>query len=374
MIDPYKWIPPSVDELRALPQAEGVNARALRMMSVITAAASREVFQEIYEIPENLKWLKAIESRIAEDMSDIMDIGWKYAELLSEYSDSSLNSLAEDGELESMLQKMEKDDKLTGGQKGGEGSREFSTLDWDESLEAAEDIPDIGFSEVLQRAKTVEKNLVYGKPKVAIARKYYRKSEHIDFLTEESMCLDDDEFFHNMAEGKLEIDLPLRYEEERQYLLVLLDGSSSMSCGDKVEIVTKILEGLFEQVIQGNSVILLSYFVDTRDEVIVIDNETAVDEFKYFQYRDPNGGSTYIGDILKEIRPKIEAGNIDGVDIPTRTEIVIINDGQDHVDLKEFSIPITAFIVEEENQNLVTLCKNSGGQAYYAANRDFQLL
>ena len=374
MIEPYKWAPPSVDELRALPQAKELNARALRMMFVITAAASREVFQEVYDIPENLKWLSAIESRIAEDTSDIMDIGWKYAEMLSTYPDSSLNSLAENGELEDMLQKMEREEKRTGGKKGGEGSRDFTPLDWDESLEASEDIPNIGFSEVMQRAKVNEKNLVYGKPRVAAARKYYRKSEHIDFLTEESLCLDDDEFFFNMAEGKLEIALPLKYEEERQYLVVLLDDSGSMSNDDKIQCVTKILDGLFEMVLAGNSVILLSYFETTRDKCILLDNASAIDYFKAKQYRYPNGGTTYIGDVLEELRQSMETGSLDGIQLPERTEIVIINDGQDDVDLKEFSIPITAFIIEEENTKLVTLCKNSGGQAYYVADRDFQLL
>lgn len=212
-----------------------------------------------------------------------------------------------------------------------------------------------------------------GKPKVTYLRRMARSVNEIKYCRPATLALPEDVFWMKYVQGQLEVFIPLKEVVQKQVKIVFLDDSSSMNTGYKVQWLQRIFNTLFNEVLNGNSIMYFAPFTHTRNPLWKIETTEDVENLRK-DFRIGTGGGTEIGDILKEVIPKIQKGEIDGHPVHNRTEMLIINDGQDTVHPFVSPIPIHSISVEEVNEGLKQLCHDSGGQYFIAAGGNLQLL
>jgi len=233
--------------------------------------------------------------------------------------------------------------------------------------------PQIQNMDIVKNGAKADNKLKLGKPKVTYLRRMARSVNEIKYCRPATLALPDDVFWMKYAQGQLEVFIPQKQIIQKQIKIVLLDDSLSMRHGSKIKWLQRIFNTLFEEVLNGNSIMYFAPFTHTRNPLWKIETPEDVENLKK-DFRSGTGGGTEIGDILKEMIPKIQAGEIDGHPIHDRTETLIINDGQDAVYSITPPIPIHSISVEEENTGLKQLCHDSGGQYFLATGGNLQLL
>ena len=193
-------------------------------------------------------------------------------------------------------------------------------------------------------------------------------------------------FKFSLAKKSLRINHPLKIEEKKQVIIVLLDFSGSMCSREKQEWVCALLVDRLKYVVKEECEIYFSYFLTTRnynasnvyadpersDPVRnyftfqhVYDQKSALKFLKYFS-TSPNGGDTELGKIVDLISIDIEKGKlgchpVDFKNEHYKPELLAIADGQDTVKTRSFSWKTNAISILGFNQELKQMCLNNQG-------------
>jgi len=167
-------------------------------------------------------------------------------------------------------------------------------------------------------------------------------------------------FDDKLAKKELTIKEKVLPETRKQVVTLMLDDSGSMGSIQKQSYVRATLLNYLEGVMQGKAKLNFYLYESKRygyKEVKTL--KEAQDLFKDISLRRPSGGGTHIGYCLQE--------TIDEIATDTTfhdPEIVIMLDGDDHVNPKEVKskgVKINALCFGTENPGLKELCASSGG-------------
>lgn len=167
-------------------------------------------------------------------------------------------------------------------------------------------------------------------------------------------------FDDKFAKKELVVKEKVKPETKKQMLTMLLDDSGSMNSLQKQSYVRAVLLNRLESVMTGKSKLNFYLYESKRYFYKEITNlKEAQDLFKTISLRRPGGGGTNIGYVLQETIDEI--ANVPGYHHP---EIIIVNDGDDHVDPKSIDtkgVRINVIMLGTTNDNLSKIAKDSGG-------------
>ena len=179
-------------------------------------------------------------------------------------------------------------------------------------------------------------------------------------------------FMTKLLSKDLHVNTPIKKEESKQKIIMLVDFSGSMNEDYKQDWVLGILADRLKYCMKGECEIFFSFFLTAYDlknknfEFTHIKNEAeALDFFKRLD-TSPTGGDTEVGDVVEEIRREIMENkrlfNLD-VDLSKeKPEILIINDGQDSVKTDKLAWKTNAITIGRQNSELEDLCKKTEGK------------
>ena len=170
----------------------------------------------------------------------------------------------------------------------------------------------------------------------------------------------------------LHVNTPIKKEESKQKIIMLVDFSGSMSENYKQEWVLGILADRLRYCMKGECEIFFSYFL-TRHDLLrgafkfthIKTEKEALDFFAKFD-TSPTGGDTEIGHVVDEIRKEItENKKLFNLDIDLskeKPEILIINDGDDTVKTDKLTWKTNAITIGRRNEELENLCNQTEGK------------
>jgi hypothetical protein len=171
------------------------------------------------------------------------------------------------------------------------------------------------------------------------------------------------DFEQKLISGNLMI--PKRKDKLRykQSLFLLIDRSGSMLDVYKQGWVKALLLNRMAAVKEGTAELFIATFEGSIDKVFKIETtEQCLDFFN--RYKCENGGGTDIEGVLKTVSTMIKNNDIQGHKLTgdLEPEIIIINDGQDHIS-PDAKIPakVHAFILGQDNENLKKVVKAHKG-------------
>lgn len=178
-------------------------------------------------------------------------------------------------------------------------------------------------------------------------------------------------FNAKMVTKDLVVNTPIKKEESKQKIIMLVDASGSMNEEYKQEWVLTILADRLRYCIKQECEIYFSYFLRKNDVgkafkfTHIHDEKTALELFKNYDMH-PNGGDTEIGDVVDTIREEIldnkKLFNLE-IDLSIeQPEILIINDGNDDAKCEKLSWKTNAITIGEENTQLQSLCEKTEGK------------
>lgn len=149
-------------------------------------------------------------------------------------------------------------------------------------------------------------------------------------------------------------------ELNKQLLVLAIDASGSMDEEDKIAWVKSLIINRLEEVIKGNSSLVICWFEGCLFEnySIITSKNEAINYLNNLEiYND--GGRTDVSFVIKEIEQKIDDNTfkVKGVN----PQIIIINDGQDIVRPFKTKYQTHAFILGVENPGFKNLIINNGG-------------
>ena len=165
----------------------------------------------------------------------------------------------------------------------------------------------------------------------------------------------------------LTVNVPVDRKEKKQKIIIILDFSGSMSDYEKQTWVNAILIDRFRYVIKGEAEVFFSYFVHNPNQMKfqhIKDREDVVKFWETFS-NDPDGGNTEVGEMVQRIADEVQAGKLMNLDVDLseeKPEILVINDGQDSINVTEFPYKVNAICLMEYNSELEKLCVDSGGK------------
>ncbi len=143
-------------------------------------------------------------------------------------------------------------------------------------------------------------------------------------------------FKYKLATNNLHVNLPIKQEERKQKIIILIDDSGSMCVQEKIEWVLALLADRLKECKKGEAEMFVSKFEHDigQDRFFfhhIHDTETYDKFLKDFTYY-PSGGDTRIGDFINyihnEITVKKKLHNLDLDLSEEKVEILVINDGQ----------------------------------------------
>jgi hypothetical protein len=163
-----------------------------------------------------------------------------------------------------------------------------------------------------------------------------------------------------MIKKELAIKVKVKPEAKKQMLTMLLDDSGSMNCIAKQSHVRAVLMNRLESVIDGKSKLRFYLYESGRYGFKEVNNlKDAQELYKNISHRRPGGGGTHIGRVLQETINEI-------CDLPGyhNPEIMIVNDGDDHVNPDEIDLKgvrVNVVMLGTTNPNLKAVAEKSGG-------------
>ena len=169
------------------------------------------------------------------------------------------------------------------------------------------------------------------------------------------------------------VSVPVDRKEQTQKIIIILDFSGSMDEQNKQLWVNAILIDRFKYVMKGEAEVFFSYFVDCVEDLDfkhITNREDVINFWQTFS-NEPNGGTTEVGEMVKYIASSIEMGKLCNLDIDLsqeKPEILVINDGQDDINIKKFPYKVNAVTLMESNAELQTLCLETGGKLVNVQN------
>lgn len=172
-----------------------------------------------------------------------------------------------------------------------------------------------------------------------------------------------------LATKDLVINAPIETQEGKQKIIILVDYSGSMNETYKQDWVLAIIADRLYYAMKEECEIFFSYFLENlypkRSFTHIYNEETALKFFKDFQTR-PDGGDTYVGNVIRSIKDEIEKNhrlfNLN-VDLSKeKPEILVINDGNDSCKVDNFTWKTNAITLGQRNEELKKLSEASGGR------------
>lgn len=165
----------------------------------------------------------------------------------------------------------------------------------------------------------------------------------------------------------LTVNVPVDRKEKKQKIIIILDYSGSMIEPEKQTWVNAILIDRFRYVIKGEAEVFFSYFVYNPDHLEFQHIKNKEDVIKFWETfsNNPNGGGTEVGLMVQRISEEIDNKRLMNLDIDLseeKPEILVINDGEDSIDVTEFPYKVNAICLMNYNEELENLCVDSGGK------------
>lgn len=155
-------------------------------------------------------------------------------------------------------------------------------------------------------------------------------------------------------------------QANKQMLVLLIDDSGSMNCSEKINWIWALLYNRLDAVIANKAVLYIGMFLNRLDETNIIKVENKADAMRLIKrkwFPRLGGGGTDIGHAVETACAAIKRGKFGGHDLKgEKPEIVVINDGQDHVNASYKPDVIThGFILGDDNDGMKGMIKNCGG-------------
>lgn len=166
----------------------------------------------------------------------------------------------------------------------------------------------------------------------------------------------------------LVVTIPVDRKEKKQKIIIILDYSGSMDDTAKQIWVNALLIDRFKYVMKEEAEVFFSYFVSstkTMEFTHLKDRNDVLNFWAKFS-NHPDGGTTRVGSMVQYINTEIHTyhklHNLN-IDLSKENpEILVINDGQDHIDSDSFPHKVNAVCVEDHNQQLQDLCLETEGK------------
>ena len=163
------------------------------------------------------------------------------------------------------------------------------------------------------------------------------------------------------------VNVPVQINEKKQKIIILLDQSGSMNDHTKQAWVNALLVDRFRYVIKGEAEVFFSFFTSSNSNLSFkhIKDQAGVDRFWKSFSNSPSGSLTNIGKIVTYIAEEIKAKRLHNLDVDLSTElpeILIVNDGQDHVGYDELPYKVNAISLIDFSPELKRLCIATGGK------------
>jgi len=234
--------------------------------------------------------------------------------------------------------------------------------DWDELKRG--DLPEmvIKSSTLAFANKKVTTETVEGKPKTSLVIRRIRSIREIQNVTLKERLLPPDVFALKLAQKQLLGAFPKKAVSIPKTLIVLLDDSGSMNQDYKIALIIKIFEALFKPILKGDLRLLVAPFEHNLGAFMEISNSVQIENFKN-TITAGSGGWTYLNHFLPGLIENIKKGEVNKLPVPTDTQVLIINDGEDNPNMTQSDIPVNAIaLAHHPNTELRELCRNSGGE------------
>jgi len=149
----------------------------------------------------------------------------------------------------------------------------------------------------------------------------------------------------------------------KRSVFLLYDFSGSMYTPAKQGMLTAVLMKLVESLHEGNiETLIVAPFIETIGKVTVIKNKAG--GVKYIkELKSPTGMDTDVYGCVISAQSMLIGNKIPGYKVgKDRPEVLIVNDGQDHIRRGDpFKYPTHAICLDAENPALEKLCKESKG-------------
>jgi hypothetical protein len=165
----------------------------------------------------------------------------------------------------------------------------------------------------------------------------------------------------------LTVNVPVDRKEQKQKIIIILDFSGSMDENSKQLWVNAILIDRFKYVMRGEAEVFFSYFIHNAEDLEFQHIQSKGDVINFWQTfsNEPNGGTTEVGEMVKCIASDISLGKLCNLDVDLsqeKPEILVINDGQDYINIDKFPYKVNAVTLMEYNEDLKNLCLETGGK------------
>lgn len=197
----------------------------------------------------------------------------------------------------------------------------------------------------------------------------------MEYPEQVSLLLDMSELIQPDWEAKLasqESFVRRYFEEELGKLaaLIMIDRSSSMIPAWKQGYVRAIMLHYFDLLSKGEATVYLGTFEQKVDGIKMVTNVTEAKEY-YNKYRAGVGSTTDVNAVIEEIQTGFQRGKIGKYSVPPEQlpELIIVNDGQDRVEVKKYDFPTHVISLEVDNENLAQVAKLSDGSYNVFQNR-----
>lgn len=174
-------------------------------------------------------------------------------------------------------------------------------------------------------------------------------------------------FIKEMVNKEIKIDQRYGYLDRRQFVYIIVDGSGSMGCGDRIANANAVVFNRMLAVYKGLAQVWVSPFSDNLAKKIYKADkpQEAAPAFKAFQKEGYDGGGTNIGRSLQEAIVRMRAEMKSNTKL-VEPEILIVTDE----DSSSNNIAKSIYegikihgisVVQHGNDNLKLLCESSGG-------------
>ena len=172
-------------------------------------------------------------------------------------------------------------------------------------------------------------------------------------------------FRYRLATKSFMVREKIKKSDKKQLFYAMLDRSKSMQQGERIYKLIAILMNRLRAVMRGDAILGFSFFDSVvHEEVMVYEVPEAREAMQNLTYKFFLGDDTDINLAIREGVKRIEQVVTDTE--AERPELIIVSDG-DHginVRLEELKgVILHAFIVEEVNDDLIKLARESGGVA-----------
>lgn len=175
-------------------------------------------------------------------------------------------------------------------------------------------------------------------------------------------------FLYNAVTHNIPVRERVTRQERKQALFILLDGSGSMSQGQRHYKASGVVMNRLKAVISGDAEVFLSVFDDKMGSVKSARTpEEARELMKKFTTGNYSGGGTDIAASVRAAHKYIQ-DRIDSGSMLYRPEIVVLTDDDLSIEsMVKSDIPGTVvhgFAMDNKNQSLVAFARSTGGVGF----------